>query len=252
MCASGTLRLSVTGEMDHVDDSPFTFKTRLLTLEPWIYILRYASQNSAEEPCLISLQPAPIGKSSVDFFPGETVVRNTLSRLGDLLIVRVKNDAGTLLITEYQRADLPVRRSTYASIGSIPPLTSFVPNSSRLPSSPARRWNRQRGSSGMAVPCCSSSSVMFRLKATLRPMSGWAMPSRKPASKVLLSFGRKNPERGYRLQLQGRRCPAARRAQRQFLGLARQARAHHCGGHGPDRAAPRRIRSGRLGGLCRM
>lgn len=93
-----------------MEDSPFTFKTRLLTLEPGMYILRYASQDSAEEPCLISLQPAPIGKSSVDFFPGETVVRNTLSRLGDTLIVRVKNGAGTLLITEYQRADLPVRQ----------------------------------------------------------------------------------------------------------------------------------------------
>lgn len=93
-----------------MEDSPFTFKTRLLTLEPGMYILRYASQDSTEEPCLISLQPAPIGKSSVDFFPGETVVRNTLSRLGDTLIVRVKNGAGTLLITEYQRADLPVRQ----------------------------------------------------------------------------------------------------------------------------------------------
>lgn len=96
--------------MDQMDDSPFTFKTRLLTLEPGMYIVRYASQDTAEEPCLISLQPAPIGKSSVDFFPGETVVRNTLSRLGDTLIVRVKNGAGTLLITEYQRADLPVRQ----------------------------------------------------------------------------------------------------------------------------------------------
>ncbi|AXA68938.1 cell wall-binding repeat 2 family protein [Pseudomonas oryzihabitans] len=96
--------------MDQMDDSPFTFKTRLLTLEPGMYIVRYASQEIAEEPCLISLQPAPIGKSSVDFFPGETVVRNTLSRLGDTLIVRVKNGAGTLLITEYQRADLPVRQ----------------------------------------------------------------------------------------------------------------------------------------------
>ncbi|MFC8751043.1 cell wall-binding repeat 2 family protein [Pseudomonas oryzihabitans] len=93
-----------------MDDSPFTFKTRLLTLEPGMYIVRYASQDTAEEPCLISLQPAPIGKSSVDFFPGETVVRNTLSRLGDTLIVRVKNGAGTLLITEYQRADLSVRQ----------------------------------------------------------------------------------------------------------------------------------------------
>ena len=110
MCSSWASKDIGHERMDLMDDSPFTFKTRLLTLEPGMYIVRYASQDSAEEPCLISLQPAPIGKSSVDFFPGETVVRNTLSRLGDTLIVRVKNGAGTLLITEYQRADLPVRQ----------------------------------------------------------------------------------------------------------------------------------------------
>lgn len=84
------------------DLKEFTFKTRLLSLEPGLYIARYASLHDAERPCLISLQPTLIGKSTVDFFPGESVVRNTLAQLGDTLIIRVKNGCGTLLITEYQ------------------------------------------------------------------------------------------------------------------------------------------------------
>ncbi|TWI49289.1 hypothetical protein IQ22_03988 [Pseudomonas duriflava] len=88
--------------MSHLDDAAFFFKTRLLTLEPGMYILRYASQLPETESCLISLQQAPIGKGTVDFFPGESVVRNTLAKLGDCLIARVKNGLGTLLITEYQ------------------------------------------------------------------------------------------------------------------------------------------------------
>ncbi len=85
-----------------MDQKEFTFRTRLLSLEPGLYIARYASLHDAERPCLISLQPTLIGKSTVDFFPGESVVRNTLARLGDTLIIRVKNGCGTLLITEYQ------------------------------------------------------------------------------------------------------------------------------------------------------
>ncbi|KTT41156.1 hypothetical protein RSA46_04725 [Pseudomonas oryzihabitans] len=67
-----------------------------------MYIARYASLPVPEQPCLVSFQPALIGKSSVDFFPGESVVRNTLAQLGDTLIIRVKNGSGTLLVTEYQ------------------------------------------------------------------------------------------------------------------------------------------------------
>lgn len=85
------------------DPKDFAFKTRLLKLEPGMYIARYASLPDAERPCLISFQPALVGKSTVDFFPGESVVRNTLARLGDTLIIRVKNGLGALLITEYQQ-----------------------------------------------------------------------------------------------------------------------------------------------------
>jgi len=88
--------------MEGLGQSGFTIKTRLLSLEPGMYIARYASLHVSEQPCLISFQPTLIGKSSVDFFPGESVVRNTLARLGDTLIIRVKNGCGTLLITEYQ------------------------------------------------------------------------------------------------------------------------------------------------------
>jgi hypothetical protein len=88
--------------MNQMEDSAFSFKTRLLTLEPGMYILRYASQLPDTEVCLISLQQAPLGRGTVDFFPGETVVRNTLAKLGDCIVARVKNGSGTLLVTEYQ------------------------------------------------------------------------------------------------------------------------------------------------------
>lgn len=88
--------------MQGLEQRGFTFKTRLLSLEPGMYIARYASLHVPEQPCLVSFQPALIGKSSVDFFPGESVVRNTLAQLGDTLIIRVKNGSGMLLITEYQ------------------------------------------------------------------------------------------------------------------------------------------------------
>jgi len=88
--------------MSQQDDAAFSFNTRLLTLEPGMYILRYASQLPDKEVCLISLQQAPLGKGTIDFFPGETVVRNTLARLGDCIVARVKNGLSTLLVTEYQ------------------------------------------------------------------------------------------------------------------------------------------------------
>lgn len=89
--------------MQGSEQRDFTFRTRLLSLEPGMYIVRYASLPIPEQPCLVSFQPTLIGKSTVDFFPGESVVRNTLVQMGDTLIIRVKNGCGTLLITEYQK-----------------------------------------------------------------------------------------------------------------------------------------------------
>ncbi|QEI08385.1 hypothetical protein FXN63_23020 [Pigmentiphaga aceris] len=53
---------------------------------------------------LLTLQPSPVGKGQVDFFPGEGVSRNTLARLGDCLIARVKSATAGILVTEYRSA----------------------------------------------------------------------------------------------------------------------------------------------------
>lgn len=74
-----------------------------------MYIVRYASDLPTGQEVFITLQQAPLGKGSVDFFPAEGVSRNTLARLGDCVIVRVKGDIGALLVTEYHMAANGVR-----------------------------------------------------------------------------------------------------------------------------------------------
>lgn len=83
--------------------SPNSLKlqSRVLPLEAGMYIVRYASDLPAGQEVFITLQQAPLGKGSVDFFPAEGVSRNTLAKLGDCVIVRVKGDVGALLVTEY-------------------------------------------------------------------------------------------------------------------------------------------------------
>lgn len=78
--------------------------SRVLALEVGMYIVRYASVLPAGEEVALTLQQAPLGKGSVDLFPAEGVTRNTLSKLGDCVIVRVKGDTGALLVTEYHMA----------------------------------------------------------------------------------------------------------------------------------------------------
>ncbi len=78
--------------------------SRVLALEVGMYIVRYASQLPEGEEVAITLQQAPLGKGSVDLFPAEGVSRNTLSRVGDCVIIRVKGDTGALLVTEYHMA----------------------------------------------------------------------------------------------------------------------------------------------------
>lgn len=80
----------------------FHVASRLTPLEPGMYIFRYASVVSDDQIIQLALQGSPIGKGQVDFFPGEGVVRNTLVRLGDCVIVRVKGSTAGILITEYR------------------------------------------------------------------------------------------------------------------------------------------------------
>ena len=73
-----------------------------------MYIFRYASQLPEGQEVCITLQQAPLGKGTVDFFPAEGVSRNTLARLGDCVVLRVKGGKGAVLVTEYHRASQAV------------------------------------------------------------------------------------------------------------------------------------------------
>lgn len=79
--------------------------SRVTLLEPGMYIFRYASQPPADKPVCIALQQAPLGKGSIDFFPGEGVSKNMLTKLGDTIVARVKGGVTTVLITEYHMFD---------------------------------------------------------------------------------------------------------------------------------------------------
>lgn len=82
--------------------------SRVLALESGMYIFRYASQLPEGQEVCITLQQAPLGKGTVDFFPAEGVSRNTLARLGDCVVIRVKGGKGAVLVTEYHRASQAV------------------------------------------------------------------------------------------------------------------------------------------------
>ena len=75
--------------------------SRIAYLQPGMYIVRLASEAPGN---VITLYPTPVGHGTVDFFPGDGVVRNTLAKVGDCVIVRVKAAVGSLLLTEFHKA----------------------------------------------------------------------------------------------------------------------------------------------------
>lgn len=84
----------------------------LRTLEPGMWIFRYA-KHSGSLPPLVSLAKSCLGQGTVDFFPAEGVTRDTLSKVGDCIIARVKGGPAGVLITEYhvagQQAEVQLR-----------------------------------------------------------------------------------------------------------------------------------------------
>lgn len=82
--------------------------SRVTLLEPGMYIFRYASQPPKDKPVCIALQQAPLGKGSIDFFPGEGISKNMLHKLGDTIVARVKGGVTTVLITEYHMFDATI------------------------------------------------------------------------------------------------------------------------------------------------
>lgn len=75
--------------------------SKIAYLQPGMYIIRLASEAPGN---VMTLNPTPVGRGTVDFFPGDGVVRNTLAKVGDCVIVRVKAAVGSLLLTEFHKA----------------------------------------------------------------------------------------------------------------------------------------------------
>lgn len=76
----------------------------LRVLAPGMWIIRYFDGGSSTTPPAVILNPSPIGKGSVDFFPGDGVTRNTLAKAGDCMIARVKGESASILISELHPA----------------------------------------------------------------------------------------------------------------------------------------------------
>lgn len=77
-------------------------ETQIVTLEPGLYLFRYASDIPEGQQVPATLQAAPVSNGQVDFFPGIGVSRNTLRQLGDCIVVRVSRDQGGILIAKYR------------------------------------------------------------------------------------------------------------------------------------------------------
>lgn len=82
------------------DSNLLQVSSRVAALDPGMYIFRYASDLPAEKSVAITLQQAPLGKGNVDFFPADGISKNTLTKLGDCIVARVRGGATGVLITE--------------------------------------------------------------------------------------------------------------------------------------------------------
>lgn len=91
--------------MLHQENQGLEVSSTLQVLEPGMYLFRYASQLPESALICFTLQATPLGKGTIDFFPAEGVSRNTLARLGDCIVGRVKSAPAGLLITEYRQTD---------------------------------------------------------------------------------------------------------------------------------------------------
>lgn len=87
-----------------VKESSLSIHSRIASLEAGMYLFRLIADAAAEATnhTFVSLNQSPIGKGAVDFFPGEGISRNTLSKAGDCVVVRVKGGSAGVLITEYK------------------------------------------------------------------------------------------------------------------------------------------------------
>lgn len=100
--------------------------TRLVPLQPGLYLFRYAEQRAPNEGLPVTVTAAPIGRGIVDFFPGEGVSRNTLSNLGDCLVVRVLRGESAALIATFQSRGVDVDLESLVQIDRVDTTGKFV------------------------------------------------------------------------------------------------------------------------------
>jgi len=96
--------------IDTLKETAPTVVTRLVQLQPGLYLFRYVSQHPPGQCPAVTVHSAPVGTGTVDFFPAEGVVANTLRRFGDCIIARVGGGDSMVLVAEFQprAAALPV------------------------------------------------------------------------------------------------------------------------------------------------
>lgn len=83
-------------------ENEIKIRSKLALLESGLYVVRYASC-SGDSVC-VTLNTSPIGRGNIDFFPAEGVSRNSLTKPGDCIVVRVKGGKTGLLITEFSHS----------------------------------------------------------------------------------------------------------------------------------------------------
>lgn len=83
-------------------DSELKVSSRLALVSAGLYVIRYITGPMDDCASCVTLSPSPIGKGTVDFFPAEGISRNTLAKPGDCLVMRVKGEQASVLITEFR------------------------------------------------------------------------------------------------------------------------------------------------------
>lgn len=84
-----------------MQENELKIRSKLALVENGLYIVRYANRAAPEGVSCVTLNNSPIGRGIIDFFPAEGVTRNTLTKPGDCIVIRVKGEKTGLLITEF-------------------------------------------------------------------------------------------------------------------------------------------------------
>lgn len=104
-----------------------------------LYVIRLAPLQLGQAPNPINLAQAPDSADSVGFFPSEHVVRQTLALPDDCLILRIKENGGKLVATEFHGNNQSGSRLVVSALDypERPALAIDIQAILQIPSSPA-------------------------------------------------------------------------------------------------------------------